>query len=273
MCSNCQSRVGATGGFPFSRDRFTVDGLFRLSFARWKENWALFLLLFGGLIAAVYAVSLGGELILNVIAEDNQPLQSPFHPVRIGFHIVNTILQLMMQLLLLGACLDVLQGRKTDVQAAVVRLHQLPNALLQLLVIYAALAIELGLLYLLFVALGGFGAGWKPFAITAGTAVVTSPAIVYVWLGVTFAMLVLVHDPRANAFSALATSWRIAAHHRFEILGICLLAGIVAMLGVIACCVGVFVSLPIASLLYCSLFLALSNDTRPAEVQPAETRV
>jgi uncharacterized membrane protein len=96
------------------------------------------------------------------------------------------------------------------------------------------------------------------------------PLRIYVGLGVMFSTVALLVEPETNAFSAFGVSWRAVSGHRLPALGVSLACALLAAIGVIACCVGLLAALPIASLLYCALFLALHNRERQAPALPHE---
>lgn len=273
LCLTCASRAGSAGGFAYSREHFTLDGLLNLSLSRWKANWQIMTFGFGGLIVASYAISLGGEWVFDRVADAAGPdssLHRGFHPARIAFQVAMSLVHLAAQLLVLGVCLDVLEGRKPDLQRALERVRRLPDAILQALVMYVALAADFGLHYLLFVALGGTSDWATALLIVLGVGLALMPLRVYVGLGVMFSTLALLVDPETNAFSAFAVSWRAVSGHRLQALGVSLACTLIVALGVIACCVGLLAALPIASLLYCALFLALNNRERQAPALPHE---
>ncbi|HKP63612.1 MAG TPA: hypothetical protein VJV78_43050 [Polyangiales bacterium] len=264
ICLTCESRVGpAGGGFPFSRDHYSLDGLLSLAMSRWKANWTLLLVTFGAGMMLIYGLTIAGEVVFMAIASkqgSDAPLLSPLHPVRLGFTGVVSILQLAVQLVLTGLCLDLLRGEQSSVALGLQRLRKLPAAIVQLVLMYAAIAVDFALHYALYMALGGFEAGLTPVWIVIATWFIGTPLRVYVFLGVVFAQLQLLVEPESDAFSAFAGAWRVASGHRFEVLGIGFVALVILALGVIACCVGTLMSLPIATLVYCGLFLALSNS-------------
>jgi hypothetical protein len=274
FCLTCASRVGGSGGsFPFSRDHFTLDGLLNLSLSRWKANWQLLTFGFGGLMLAVYAISWGGEFAFDRVADAagaESSLHSLFHPARLGWQIAVTFLSVAVQLALMGACLDLLEGRKFELEHAIERMRRLPAALLQMIVMYAAVAIDFGLHYLLFYALGGLDSAPRSFLIPGVLWVALMPLRVYVYLGVMFAMLALIADPQTNAFSAFAVSWRAVSGHRLRVIGVSIVLSVIAGAGVLACCVGLLASIPIASLMYVALFLALNQRERPVAALPHE---
>jgi hypothetical protein len=268
LCLTCANRVGGSGAaFPFSRDHFTLDGLLNLSLSRWKANWQLLTFGFGALMVAAYAISLGGEFAFDRVADASgaeSPLHSPLHAARIGFQIAVTLLHLAVQLAVFGVCLDLLEGRKFDLQRALERMRRLPEAILQTVVMYGVLAVDFGLHFLLFYALGGLDAAPRSIVIPIALWLVLAPLRVYVWLGVMFSMIALLADPQANAISAFAVSWRAVSGKRLRVLGVSIACGVIAGAGVLACCVGMLASIPIASLLFVALFLALNQRERPA---------
>jgi hypothetical protein len=267
ICLTCASRVGPAGGtFPYSRDHYTLDGLLNLALSRWKAHWKLLLATFGSAIIVIYGLSFAFEGLFSALAT-RQGLDSawlsPLHPVRLSVTVFLTIVQVAVQLMLMGLCLDLLRGERPNLPASLQRLRKLPAVFLQVLVVYAAIAVDLALHYGLYLALGGWEAGWTPLWIVLVTWLIGVPPRIYVFLGVLYSQLVLLVEPHANAFSAFVVSWRTVSGHRFEVLGIGLVTVLIMAVGVIACCVGVLVSLPVATMLYCALFLALSNQQTP----------
>jgi hypothetical protein len=273
LCLTCASRTGDSAGFVYSRDHFTIDGLLNLSLSRWKANWQRLTLLFGGLLAVAYAASLGGEWVFDRVADAagaESPLHSALHPARIGFQVAMTIVHLAVQLVLFGVSIDVLEGRKPDLESALARVRRLPDVLLQTLIMYVALAIDFGGHYLMFLAFGGMAGGARAILIPIGIWFVLLPLRAYVGLGVMFSTLPLLVDPETNALSAFAVSWRAVSGHRLQAMGVTSACALIVGVGIVACCVGVLAALPIASLLYCALFLALSNHERQVPALPHE---
>ena len=268
ICLTCANRVGPGGGaFPYSRDHYTLDGLLNLALSRWKTKWPLLLVTFGAALVVIYGTSFAGEAAFMTLGSregSDEALLSPLHPARLAFMLVGSILQLGAQLVLTGLCLDLLRGAEPDRRVALQRLRRLPEAFLQTLVAYAAIALDAALHYGLYEALGGWDAGLTPVWIVIATWVIGIPLRLYVFLGALFCQLVLLVDPNANAFTAFAGSFRVVSGHRFEVLGIGIVALLIIALGVIACCVGLLAALPVATLLYCGLFLALSTERPPS---------
>ena len=143
---------------------------------------------------------------------------------------------------------------------------RLPAALLQLFVIYLVMLAILGpgvVLLFLGVADGGFGGlaiGGLVWLVLVGV------PLAYCGLGVSFAQLFLVAEPRMTAIEGLRASWRLASGQRWPLLGTLLLTGLLGMAGVLACCIGALASLPLASLVFTAVFLALRNQPLAQQV-------
>jgi hypothetical protein len=262
LCLACQDRVGALA-FPFNSDNYTVEGLFTHALARWKQHWLPLGLASAALFIVAYGVAFGGGIALGSFGTTHRtPLGAPSFVVLAAFQGVQMVLQIALQLPLLGLSLDVVEDKQPTLEAALGRLRRLPSAILQILVFYLAAGIGLG-------ALGGliFGAtrllhastsqSW--IALGIGGLIVLFPCI-YVGLGIVFGLLELLYNPEASALSALRTSFELVSGRRWRVLGISLLAGVIAGAGALACCVGVLATMPLATVLHCTFFLALRNS-------------
>jgi hypothetical protein len=262
LCLTCASRLGSSGVFPYSREHFTLDGLLNLSLSRWKANWLFLTVGFGAILIASYAISLGGDWLFERLADTAGPdsgLHSQLHPARLAFQIAMTLINVAAQLIITAVSLDLLQGRKAELQRGITALRRFPDVLLQTLIMYAALAVDLGLHYALYLALSRSGSLPMAVLTALGVWLALLPVRVYVGLGIMFSTPVLLVDAESNALSAFAKSWQLVSGHRLQALGVSLVCALIGGAGVIACCVGVFVALPIGTLLYCALFLALDN--------------
>ncbi len=277
LCLTCESRVGKTARktaretaqFQFTRSSFSLDGLVSFAFTRWKEHWPALLVVYFVAAIVVYGVGGGGAALLTslLVREDGSAgWLSELHPVRLGVHVFTSVLQTAVNLVVLGACFDALCGRPIEPHSAMSRLKQLPHGILLTLLSFVVIGADIALHAGIFQAFGGFAAAsTRPFVAAGGTFLVLLPVRIYVWLGVAFSIFVLAAEPESTAIDAIRTSWRMASGQRLAIFGIGLVALVITLLGVVACCVGVFVTAPIATLIMCGLYLALSNfDRAPA---------
>lgn len=274
ICLTCASRVGtAAAAFPYSREHYSLDGLLNLSLSRWKAQWQWLTLAFGGGLIAIYGVGLGGEFVFDAIATAMGPasgLHSLLHPARLAFQVVSTLFSLAVQIVMLGVGLDALAGEKPDFKRQLERLQRFPECLLQLLVTYVVLALDFGAHFAIFFAQGGMENMPNSIIIPIVVWITLLPVRVYVGLGVMFSMLALLVDPQVNAFSGFAVSWRAVSGHRLRVFGFMVVTTFIVIAGALACCVGIIAAAPIATLMYCALFLALDNRAQTAPALPHE---
>jgi hypothetical protein len=262
LCVACQERVGALS-FPFNSDNYTLDGLFTHALGRWKENWLPLGLASAALFVVAYGAAFAGGMATGAFGTAHPaPLVRPSLVAAVVVQLAQMVLQIALQLPLLGLSLDVVEGKPPAFGTALGRLRRLPGALLQVLIFYLVAGLGLGALGgLIFGATRLFGASttqsWIAFGIGGLIALVPC---VYVGIGTVFGMLELLYNPEASALSALRTSFELVSGRRWRVLGISLLAGVIAVAGALACCVGVLATMPLAILLHSAFFLALRND-------------
>jgi hypothetical protein len=264
LCSSCEQRSDAAV-FPFDRDHYSLDGLFGHTLARYKQHWLVLALVFVGFFVVVYGLAaVGGVVIGQHAPRAGSFVQRVFSPSFVVMQVVQTTIQIAFQLALIGLCLDIAQGKQPDLGAALGRVRRLPAALLQLLIMYLPIALYAGTVAALAYGLPllrGQGSKPSPVVVALGAVVGLVP-LFYYGLGVMFAMTALVNDAKISAVDALRTSLRFVEGQRWHVLGITLVSGIVAMAGVLVCCVGALATLPFATVLHCSLFLALAKEGR-----------
>jgi hypothetical protein len=260
LCRLCEARVG-TGAFPFDRQHYSLDGLFGHAFALWKRYWLQLGAAFAALLVAIYALAMLGSLLAGRSGHAVSSFAA-LGPRFWALQVVQVLVQVGLELPVFGLCLDVAEGKPPEFAAAVRRIRRLPVALLQTALIYVPIA-----LYAALVAGLAYGvmrvspAGSAAFAWVVGVGGLLGVGLgVYFGLGVVFAVAQIVHDERCGALESLRVSFRLVAGQRWNVLGISLVAWLVAVSGLLACCVGTLATLPLATLLYCSLFLALNSD-------------
>lgn len=264
MCLPCASRTGTGGTFPFSRDNYTFDGLLNYALARWKKCWLPLALATAAFFFVSYVPVFISSVVPLALREQGESLQAMAGGLLIQLvgQIVATVLQVLGQLALFGYVLDILENKPTSFARSFERVRALPSLLLQLLIVYLALAV--------IAAVGGglAFAAYKLFSRDASIAVgalyvlALLPLFVYAGLGLAFSMLELVHEPNAGAIPALRTSWALAEGRRWSMAGVLFVSGLIAGIGVVACCVGVLASMPLGALLYGALYLALKAPGR-----------
>jgi uncharacterized membrane protein len=261
LCLACQQRSG-TGLFPFDRDHYSLDGLFSHSVARFKQHWAPLVLATAGFFVLVYGIAFIGAFTVGFASQVRpRGAGGPFTPLSVVFQVVQVLVQLGLQVPLFALCLDVAEGKEPAIGAAFERIRRLPAVLLQVLIIYLVLGLAggmLGALGYIIVKLTGTSDHPPVLLLAVGGLSAFIPAV-YLFLGAMFGMVELIYNPEISALGALRKSFQLVEGQRWPVLGISLLSGVVALAGVLACCIGIVASMPLSLLLYCSLFLALRH--------------
>jgi hypothetical protein len=105
----------------------------------------------------------------------------------------------------------------------------------------------------------------RPFAIAMAALL---PVYIYCIAGIAFMQAELAFNDDAGPIQAIVYSWRIAQGKRLKIIGVGLLAGLIAFGSAMLCGVGLLFGAPLASLLFGALYLALRDG---ADVPRANT--
>jgi hypothetical protein len=260
QCRNCRERTGGSS-FPFSRDSYSFDGLLSYSFERFKAQWLNLCLSSLVLLVIVYGVSFAGgvaaAMLVGASSADSGRAAVGAVVVQGVMQLVQLVLQMWLQLGLFAITFDALEGRDVRVGTLFSRLGRLPALLVLMILIYFMVA-----LFAVPVAGAYFAVEEAARLRTAGiaAAVMVFPMI-YVMLGMSFAMLELVYNPKAGPLAALSTSFRLARGKRWATLGVAIFTMIVIMVGALACCVGFVPSMALGTLFYGAFFLALRTPT------------
>lgn len=274
LCSACASRLDWSDVFPFSRERYTIAGLLEFVWGRWKEHWLLLSLCFGGAIGLIYGASEGGWLLYEEVAgpaPSGTDLVAWFlRPGLLALQVAQSVLQVVMFLALNGLCLDLLTRKPPSWQRTFGRMRALPAALAQVFASYAAFALLLagGVAIALLTGVS-LGSPWRAMISVLAYVLAAAPVVVYVGLGVSLCMIPLALDPRTSALAGIRRSWRAVSHQRLTLIGMTLLVALIMTCGAL-CCVGLLISVPISTLLYCALYLALDDERRTPEVRGEE---
>jgi hypothetical protein len=263
QCNACVERAGGTR-FPFSRDRWRFSAVVEYCWTRFKAEWLTLSL--GALIflALIYGLAMVGVVasvaFMRTAAETADADHGlPTLGIRIAVQALQVLAQLWLQLGLFALALDTLEGRSPRLSTLFTRIDRFPAALLQLLIIYAALLVFLvpvGLTYVLV----PDETGTRELAMLGVAVVLAIPAF-YLAIGCGFGMLELVHNPSASAVEALRTSFCLVHGHRLIVVGTGLFAAVVVIAGAIACCVGIVPALALGTLIIGGVFLALKTPT------------
>lgn len=80
---------------------------------------------------------------------------------------------------------------------------------------------------------------------TGVAALILMPVIIWLSMNWLFTLLLIV-DKRLDFWTAMKTSWRQVMRHWWTLFGLSIVVGLISMAGLLACCVGLLFTLPIA---------------------------
>lgn len=281
MCPSCRQRTG-TGVFPYHRDDFSFDRLWSFTFEAWKKQWVMLsvaVLALGGVYVMgsfVLQLFIGGSTALLGRGGEGGGGSLGAVAGMMGFFTIGIFVLLMVVgvgfIGLLRMCCDVLLGKPADFGQLFGQFSKLGRAIALLLMMGAITMIPL-------VVIGGVfgGAGFAIgaaaadsdaapaafgglFALMALGYLVALVAIIWVSLPFTFSMLELAHT-EASAVECLKRGYQLAKGFRLQIFAYRLVGGLIGMLGMLACCVGVLPAYALAFMLETSLYLAVRNGS------------
>jgi hypothetical protein len=270
VCATCAVQLGVRG-FPYSRDSFTVDGLFNVALSRFKAHWELLCVLGAAFFLIAYGLPFVGKIGLGMLRHSAaggfvKPSSGlGWDAISSIADVLGSLLQLGCQVVLLGICLDLLERRPLDVTSALSRLERMPALFGALVILVAGFsALALGASTLVPVALSYVSEhrntlGPMPWVIAAGMLLCMFPPAVFLGVSFSFVLPELAHQPDATLLSACRSSWQLVSGRRWLVLGIEIAIFMVALSGMLVCGLGLVATLPLSTLLFASLFLALKN--------------
>jgi hypothetical protein len=256
ICPSCRERLGI-GSFPFTREDWSVGGLVSYCWERFTENntWLLLcvatLLLFGmvfvtsfvvGIFRPLFDSDMTGLLIYTGVSQ-----------------VVQTIASLAMQLALIRICIDVALGRGVRIERLIRPLRRLPAALVQQLILLVVIYVPIGAAVALPLVLIEDRDVAALVVVVAVLALMVP--VMFVSLGIAFMQYELVNADDAGIVSAITRSWQLAKGQRLPMFGVWVLAVLIMMAGLAACCVGFIAAFPLANVVLAALYLALRNGS------------
>jgi uncharacterized membrane protein len=280
MCPTCRALVGAAP-FPFTRDAYSFDALWNHTFERWKQEWVMLSVCVLILLSVGFAVGLFNgvfQAIARAVVGDRGGTTGM---VIIGgistlmSQVITQVVQGAFQLGLFRVYLDVLTGRKADVPRMMTQMNKVGRYLLQLLAMGVIFAIPvflyLGMLALIAALISGVSLSsfdpddferLKPAAIAvlALGFLALVPVLIYVGLPLQLASMELVYAD-STPMESIRRSFQLAKGHRLSLFGYAFIAGLVTLVGVLACCVGMIPALALGQMLLTSLYLSLRNGS------------
>ncbi|MFA9412844.1 MAG: hypothetical protein ACERK0_16385 [Deltaproteobacteria bacterium] len=274
----------AEPSFALTRESATLTYLLSKASSAWSRDlgtWVLAMLLY-------WLLGFGIPFALNVVWGVFSAFQGGNGEASAAFTAVNGIVQVAMylvQLVLsavftLGIWAMAIRGLREEPMSVGVLFSQLSKIwkyiLQSLAVLLGAALILLPLVIIILLVFVGpidlntpmseiIDDAGKPFLI-AFTALL--PVYVYVATGIAFMQAELAFNDDAGPVDAVLYSWRIARGKRWKIIGVGLLAGLIAAGSAMLCGIGLLFGAPLSALLFGALYLALREG---ADVPRANT--
>ncbi len=261
--------------FALTRDSVTLTDLLSRASETWSRDlatWVLAMLLY-------WLLGLGIPFGLNMvwwffsaIQEGNGEASAAFATVNIIVQIVVYMVQLALSAVftlgLWAIAVRGLHGQKSSVGALFSQLSKIWKYIVQWIAMVAAgvlfLLPPVAIVLLMFVGPVDLDTPMteimddaaRPFGIAM---LVMFPVYLYAVLGLVFCQAELAFNDDAGPIDAIVYSWRIARGKRWQIIGVGLLAVLIAMGSAMLCGIGLLFGGPLSMLLFGALYLALRN--------------
>lgn len=279
-CPTCRSLAGGDV-FPFTRTNYSFDGIWSFAFEKWKQEWVMLSVVVLILLAAGFVALLFNSVFQAIATGLVGERAGTFGIFYVAFissalsQVVSMIAQGAFQMGTIRILIDVLNGRKADVGRIMTQLPKLGRYVVQMFLIQLVILVPLFfyMLALLAVAaavmglsLSGDPGEWMRVFQGAGVAVLAGgfllliPVVFFVSLPLVFANMELVYG-NSGPIESIRRAFQIANGFRFSILGFFVVALLIAILGLLACCVGLIPAWSLAYMLLVGLYLALRNGS------------
>jgi hypothetical protein len=262
----------------------TLTDLLSKASSAWSRDlatWVLAMLLYG-------LLGFGIPFALNVVwglfaafQEGSGEASAAFTTVNVIVRVVMYIVQLVLSAVFtLGMWAMAVRGLREEQMSVGVLFSQLSKIwkyiLQSLAVLFGAMLILLPLVMIILLMFVGpvdlntpmneiIDDAGGPFLIAFA---VLLPVYVYVASGIAFMQAELAFNDDAGPIDAVLYSWRIARGRRWKIIGVGLLAALIAGGSAMLCGIGLLFGAPLSALLFGALYLALREG---ADVPPANT--
>jgi hypothetical protein len=274
FCPTCRGR-GERRAFPLRRDTWSFSALWNYCFAAFKREWLMLSLAMLVSMALSMVVGIFGNFVgLLAGAVDSAALVAVSGVLTF---LVQTVVQGVMGLGMSRVILDVLEGGRADVGRLFSQIGKAGRYLGAVLLAFVLVGLPLALLFVVlsFVGLlmGGLSvgeiAGGEVFrsrellvlGVFLGTGLVTLIPGLYFGLPLYLLQAELAFDDDASAVQALRDCYTLARGERLSLLGVSIVAGLVSILGLVACCVGALPTLALGQTLIAGLYLALRTGS------------
>lgn len=291
QCPACRAKTG--GDFPLSRNDYDFGRVWDYAFEAWKREWVMLSVcavllmmvgMVGGVIASIFQNIGMAASGVKQPAPGSQPDLSSLVPLlgwavfgQIIGTVINVVVQGVVQMGLLRICIDVLHGQKANLEKLFSQLKRLPDYIVSQLIVFAVVGIPSIVLLLVPVGIILLLAGATSYdafkhleperlftPITAGIGVLSFFTwfvfLVYVSLPLQFVAPEIVYGG-ASGVEAVKRAWALGNGVRLSIFAVGFVAGLVAFVGLLACCVGILPAMGLAQLLSLTLFLAVRKGS------------
>jgi hypothetical protein len=275
LCPSCEKLQGE--GFPFSRDDFDLSRLFNFALEAFKREWIMLVL--------TTVVVVGASMVTNVVTQIVQAVVGAVGQSVLGAKgsgavvVIAALLSLPFTLTIQGfftlgaerVYLDVIAGKKADVARVFSQGGKLIRYFVMVLIaslpafaIAAVVALAVGL----FVLVVGVGGNFKdstvlPVLSAIGLAVLAVTLVVVIiplTIVFTFAIRELVYSD-CSSIEALKRAWNVTTDHRLDMVRFFFIAGLIASLSFLLCCVGLLAGLPLGQLLLAGFYMSLRQGS------------
>jgi hypothetical protein len=308
MCGECgasaDGRCGACAGrdgvFLLSRQGYDFGRVWDVAFEAFKRQWvmlsvaALFVVLGAvpGSIISSIVQAVGGAVSGSSPYQPGQPIDARVVTsvaIAVGAQGIGTLVNVVVQgLVLMGVlrvAFDVLHGGTVSLERLLSQLRRLPDYIVAQFAIFMAFSIPMAVALLLPIALVVVAAGGTSFEALRQLELeqlfgVGSVVALMAWWGLVGVAGTLAYLPLtlctaeivyggASGVESLRRAWALGTGHRGTIFLAHLVGGLIALGGMLVCCVGVIPALGLMQMIQATLYLALRKGSElPPPVEP-----
>lgn len=276
-CPACVSAYA--GAFPFKRDDFDFSRIWDFCWAIFTREWVMlsvaviiyfFVAMAGGMVGNIFTqaamqATIGADP--SVLSRNPEKLLNARNIGILGSAYFASILiqSVVTGIGLMGlirVSTDLLHGRKLELGRMFLDIRKLGRYVGAQLVLMAVGLVALVPMGIVAAVAMGASRGDRPLILGGGLLVT---ALLGLTLGIIALPLVLVQYEivygDAGTIESLSRVWRLGSGYRLQIFGYSLIGGLIAIAGMIACCVGLLPAMGLQQLILASLFLALRNGS------------
>ncbi len=274
FCPTCRQRTG-DAVFPLRRDTWSISALWDYCFEAFKRDWLMLSVAmlvgvsvttvanFAGNIAGVVMQATDSFVIIGALL-----LISVF---------VQVVVQGVMGLGMMRVAFDVLEGGGVDIGRLFSQWTKAGRYVVTMFLVFVVLVLPLMLLFFVLAFIGMMAGGVSMADIASGSifgsnetvglvafvgaSLVTFVPAIYFVIPLYLLQAELAFNDDVTPVQALRNCYALARGQRLSIVGVLLIAGLVGLVGLLACCVGILPAYGLIQLLVGGLYLALRNGS------------